>query len=624
MTKLDYSILKQISLLYVEDDAAVQNIFAELFEKRVGQLHIASNGQEGYDKYIEHKPDIILTDINMPKVTGLEMAKKIRAVDDEVAIFITTAYNNTEFISESLYLNICGYLVKPVNKNELFSMLVGRAKLILSQKQNMRNLKMLQSIINADTHMLAVTDLKTISFANRTFTKFLGVEDAEEFNQKYDSFDDIFIEQDGYLHKGLLQKGDDLMELLLKTSISKRNVLIFDFNQFTPKAFEFKLTPIDRVDNHDIYLATLVDISSTKLENVEMKNKIYFDNLTGIYNRNKVDDVFKDVIGRANRYGETFSMVLIDIDHFKSFNDTYGHLIGDEVLKTKRKKDIQIILNNYINGVFNDDLLKLFLTDWINISIIREASIGEQKVFLNLFLESLEKDPLSWQNNLEQFTKEVDLLYTKIDKMIIDFENSYSDEDKKIADSIDTFFVREVYRLLNDASDPTFISIYIQFNKEYINWYIKEHSFFNADTKLDTFKENYRYFEELSTKLEYYKYKSVVVDDSTAVLDEKYSQEVQEVEKIKECISRLRVLFTLEEKSLYLLSSQMKTEDLALAFFRSSKKYKMKFMAHMSPRARERFKEHLDGILSPSDDDICNAVKVIIDRFNRLVKEGHI
>lgn len=345
MLKLDYSLLKSITLLYVEDDSSIQEIFSKLLKKRVGKLYTANNGQEGYDKYLEHKPDIILTDINMPEVTGLEMAKKIRAIDNDVAIFITTAYNNTEFISESLYLNICGYLVKPINKNELFSMLVGRAKFIASQRQNIRNTKILQSIINADTHMLAVTDLDKIIFANKTFMNFIGIEDIDEFNEKYNSFGDVFIEQEDYLHNGLLEEGDNFMELLLKTDLAKRNVMIFDFSLFTPKAFEFKLTPIDRVDNHDIYLATFIDVSSATLENAEMKNKIYHDNLTGIYNRNKIDDVFSDVIARANRFEEMFSMILIDIDLFKNFNDTYGHLVGDEVL---------ILLSKTINKVTRD------------------------------------------------------------------------------------------------------------------------------------------------------------------------------------------------------------------------------------------------------------------------------
>jgi len=62
------------------------------------------------------------------------------------------------------------------------------------------------------------------------------------------------------------------------------------------------------------------------------EKKAYIDSLTGVYNRNKLDELFENEIQRVKRYGKHFSIAIIDIDKFKNFNDTYGHLIGDEVL----------------------------------------------------------------------------------------------------------------------------------------------------------------------------------------------------------------------------------------------------------------------------------------------------
>ena len=64
----------------------------------------------------------------------------------------------------------------------------------------------------------------------------------------------------------------------------------------------------------------------------EAQKKAYIDSLTNVYNRNKFDEVFADEVARVRRYKHKLSMVLIDIDKFKDFNDTYGHLVGDEVL----------------------------------------------------------------------------------------------------------------------------------------------------------------------------------------------------------------------------------------------------------------------------------------------------
>lgn len=66
--------------------------------------------------------------------------------------------------------------------------------------------------------------------------------------------------------------------------------------------------------------------------NATLTNKAYIDNLTGSYNRYKFEEVFNYELEQFRRYNHSFCIAMIDIDHFKKFNDTYGHLIGDEVL----------------------------------------------------------------------------------------------------------------------------------------------------------------------------------------------------------------------------------------------------------------------------------------------------
>jgi len=330
--KMDKDILKSITILYVEDDKETREIYQERLSKKVKKLYIASNGQEGYDQYIQNKPDIIITDIKMPVVDGIDMVRKVRERDSQIPIIITTAHNTIDYLTDSLNLDITGYLIKPINNKQLYTMLENRAKIVLAKKEEKSKYSMLQAIINADSHMLVVTDLSRVIFANNTYLNFFNTPNVEEFNKKYESFIDIFMPQEGFIDKSHLKDGEDFMELMLRTQATKRNVMIFDFNRFVPKSFYLKLTPIDRRDNKDIYLATFIDISLMTMEKLELQNKVYFDNLTNIYNRNKIDEVFQSELEKANRYETQFSMILVDIDHFKSFNDTFGHLIGDEVL----------------------------------------------------------------------------------------------------------------------------------------------------------------------------------------------------------------------------------------------------------------------------------------------------
>jgi diguanylate cyclase (GGDEF)-like protein len=84
-------------------------------------------------------------------------------------------------------------------------------------------------------------------------------------------------------------------------------------------------------------IGTLSHTFKKLLETIQVKHqktekKAYFDSLTGMYNRYKFNEIFNEELKRAQRYSHIFSIAIIDIDKFKNFNDTYGHLIGDEVL----------------------------------------------------------------------------------------------------------------------------------------------------------------------------------------------------------------------------------------------------------------------------------------------------
>jgi two-component system cell cycle response regulator len=324
--------LNQISVLYVEDDLSTLEIYSKRFKTIFKEFYKASNAKDAYDIFVQNSPDIIITDIKMAGMDGLELAEKIRELNSDAPIIITSAYNTVNYLTQALHLDISGYLIKPINNKKLFAMLITQAKTILAKKIEQQNQKMLQAVINADSHMLVVTDLEQIFFSNNTFLNFFHLQDNSQFNKKYKRFTEIFLAHNDVLHEDKIEDEENFMELYLKTTEINRNVMLFDFNSFKPMTFHIKITPIERREKKDIYLVTLMDISMMTIEKVELKNRVYHDSLTNVYNRNKLDEVFQSELEQASEQDSYFSMILIDIDHFKSFNDTYGHLVGDEVL----------------------------------------------------------------------------------------------------------------------------------------------------------------------------------------------------------------------------------------------------------------------------------------------------
>jgi len=85
----------------------------------VGTIYCANDGEDGYNLYLSQKPDIILLDINMPKIDGLTLAKKIRQIDKDVKIIITTSYAEQEKLLQAIELYLIRYIIKPIELNVL-------------------------------------------------------------------------------------------------------------------------------------------------------------------------------------------------------------------------------------------------------------------------------------------------------------------------------------------------------------------------------------------------------------------------------------------------------------------------------------------------------------------------
>ena len=111
--------LNQLTLLYIEDESTIRKNAAEYFSRLFDTVLEASNGLEGYRLYEKNKPDIIITDIRMPMMNGLEMARKIRLIDKKTPIIILSAYTDTTLLLEALELQLIKYLIKPLQESAI-------------------------------------------------------------------------------------------------------------------------------------------------------------------------------------------------------------------------------------------------------------------------------------------------------------------------------------------------------------------------------------------------------------------------------------------------------------------------------------------------------------------------
>ncbi len=161
--------LKNLSVLFVEDEANLLGLLVSAIGSRFGSYEVASNGLVGVEKAKEFKPDIIISDITMPKMDGLEMAKEINSIMPKIPIIILSAYSDKEKLLRAIDIGITKYFIKPFDPDELLEYLYGLTekisesgivKLLGSYRYDINNQKLLKetSVVRLTGRELAVID----------------------------------------------------------------------------------------------------------------------------------------------------------------------------------------------------------------------------------------------------------------------------------------------------------------------------------------------------------------------------------------------------------------------------------------------------------------------------------
>jgi two-component system, cell cycle response regulator len=191
-----------------------------------------------------------------------------------------------------------------------------------------KEVDILQGVIDQQTNIVFVCSENNIISANKSFFKFFNVNSLDQFRSDHKHISNTFIHHKNFF--SLKDKSKLWISEIQRLTPENRIVSIIDLQRFEPKAFNVQISNLD--SNNDNFVVTFTDITEIKLESQKYHYHATHDALTRIYNRSYYFDKISQEINYAQRYDTSFSIILFDIDHFKKFNDTYGHLKGDEVL----------------------------------------------------------------------------------------------------------------------------------------------------------------------------------------------------------------------------------------------------------------------------------------------------
>lgn len=345
--------------LIVDDDRSMRMAMRAALTKHGFEVKEAENGRHGIEMFEAHQPDLILLDVMMPEIDGFEVCSTIRQKTggEHIQIVMVTGLNDTESTERAFNAGADGFIAKPIN----WVMLGQRCKYMLKAGRAFQELYLSRSRL-AKTQELAKLGNWEINLSTGAFSAspeacaLLGLKGDASLVTYDDFFANIVDEE-----KGVTQ---ELIESALKArksfSVNYRVLLDNGYERHILNHGEM-LSSNNQVQ--EVMLGVVQDVTQLQKAHEEIRFLAFYDGLTGLANRMYFINRLNHEIAMAKRNNQRFALLYLDLDHFKGVNDTFGHHIGDLLLKR-----ISTVLRNCIRTT---DIASRVSTDMVDPMIAR-------------------------------------------------------------------------------------------------------------------------------------------------------------------------------------------------------------------------------------------------------------
>lgn len=286
--------LKNLRVLFVEDEELAREKLAKLLSKLFKEVILASNGLEGLEKYekskiTNEKIDLIISDINMPMMSGLEMLEKIREIDTVIPLIFTTARGEADNLLKAIELNVSNYIMKPIDTTLLVRKITEVCEKTFFETQLQDKQNELQKYLDAVDSVALIYKMDengNISFANKSLLE----------TSKY-TLDEIkILNFNDLIHPDVLKKSiEDTWEILRSGKIWTGNTKFIgkDKESFYLKNTVFKL---ESTNNADEYITIGFSTTQENIEKREFQKKV----IKNIEESNKKEYAYKKAILELN------------------------------------------------------------------------------------------------------------------------------------------------------------------------------------------------------------------------------------------------------------------------------------------------------------------------------------
>ena len=366
-------------VLVVEDDLPTSELFTVNLVKSGYSVIHAYNGIEAIEKAKEYKPFAILLDVMIPKKDGWEVLSDLKSdkITRNIPIVITSMIDNKDL---GYALGATDYLVKPIDKETLIKTL---SEFTLTTKRKKRQVNILLIDDEEITHKMISKILEPEGFnLLHAYTGDEGLKIAIEYKPDLILLDLIMPDVNGF----------EVAENIKKHPVSSQiPIFIITSKDLTVEERMRLSNNIDRVIGKRIFSSEELTRSIRELELIYPHKAGLFDDITGLLDHNYFNIRLAQEINRAQRYQIAFSVILIDVDNFKDYNDIVGNFHSDIALKK-----IADIFKKSLRG---SDVVVRYGYD--EFAIILNNTLKEPALYVaNRFLASIKEYPFYKEEEL--------------------------------------------------------------------------------------------------------------------------------------------------------------------------------------------------------------------------------
>lgn len=315
------------TILIVDDDPAIRLLMSHALSGSDLVIIEAESGEQAIEKYTEFLPELTLLDVTMPGMDGFECCAKLRKLSNgnHAAIVMVTGLDQPQDIEKAFDVGATDFMTKPL-KWPIFS---HRVRYILKANQTLRELSINKDML-ANAQGIAHLgywqwDFKTPVFqCSDELYRLMGLEPQQQEITYAGTLRRVHPEDRTTFMNAMRSALHDKKSYDVEYRIVRKNGDVINIHDRTDVAQSY---------GQWMLTGTLHDITNRKRSEQKISYYAYYDTLTELPNRRLFLEQLESSIAAAKRRNGKLSLMFIDLDRFKQVNDTYGHHIGDELLR---------------------------------------------------------------------------------------------------------------------------------------------------------------------------------------------------------------------------------------------------------------------------------------------------